>query len=104
MSKNNDIEAIEALHRAKESLSDYNYQTILTGFTVKGVPLEQIKPRENVFTFQAWLAQKRIVMKGEKGVKITTWRKKTIKTDKGPVDKTYPVHPTVFHVSQTKTI
>ncbi len=94
---------IEALQRARSNVSEYNYRTILAGFAEKGVPLENIKPRENVYTLKAWGALKRKVKKGEHGIKIKAWFDKTVETDNGPVKQKVVVYPTVFHVSQTES-
>lgn len=92
----------KALKNAVSQQSTMNYEPIILGFIEKGIPAEDITPRENVFTFNAWKAQGRTVCKGEKGVKIVTW----IKCKKKDSDETYmrPKTTTVFHVSQTKEI
>jgi hypothetical protein len=46
----------EALTRTTTGLSMSNYPTIYGGFTAKGIPESEIKPRENVFTYNAWRA------------------------------------------------
>ncbi len=46
----------EALTKAVSGTSVANYAKIIDGFTRKGIPEEEIKPRENVFTFKAWKA------------------------------------------------
>jgi hypothetical protein len=43
----------EALSRATTGLSMSNYPTIYGGFMEKGIPESEIKPRENVFTYNA---------------------------------------------------
>ena len=63
----------EALSRAKGGQSMTNYPAIYTGFMAKGIPEAEIKPRENVLTFQAWKAVGRCVRKGEHGVKVVTY-------------------------------
>jgi antirestriction protein ArdC len=87
----------EALHRAATGQSLTNYPLILAGFEAKGIPAEQINPRENVFTFNAWRALGRTVRKGEHGVRIVTF----IETEKDGQKARRPWHTTVFHVSQT---
>jgi len=72
----------------------------------KGIAEEDIKPRENVFTYKAWLALNRQVRKGEHGVKISTMRE-VVKTDENTGEQTtvkIGVGSTVFHVSQTDPI
>jgi hypothetical protein len=46
----------EALSRATTGQSLSNYPTIYGGFMEKGIPESEIKPRENVFTYNAWRA------------------------------------------------
>src|SRR5215470_16900118 len=63
----------EALGRAIGNQSTMNYAAIFQGFMEKGIPEDQILPRENVFTYHAWRALGRQVRRGEHGVKVTTW-------------------------------
>jgi hypothetical protein len=42
-----------ALERARTSQALTNYPAIYQGFMAKGIPEADIKPRENVFTFNA---------------------------------------------------
>lgn len=103
----------ESLSRARNCLgSTMNYGPILEGFTAKGIPLEEIEPRVNVFTFNAWLALGRAVRKGEHGVRITVFVPMRVK-DKGTANedgspKVKSVRgvraATVFHISQTDPI
>ena len=46
----------EALARAVSGQSFGNWPAIIDGFMAKGVPEREILPRENVFTYNAWLA------------------------------------------------
>jgi antirestriction protein ArdC len=97
----------EALTRAATGLSVANYPTIYRGFTEKGVPESEIRPRENVFTYRAWRELGRQVRRGEHGVKVFTFvecEKKDEAT--GTVKETYrrPWTTTVFHISQTDPI
>ena len=91
---------IESLQRAKEGTSEANYAAILAGFAAMGIPAEEIQPRENVFTFGAWLAQGRSVKKGQHGVKVATVIEKK-ETDTTRAAK-FRRFTTVFHVSQTE--
>jgi hypothetical protein len=91
-------ESQEALSRATGNVSTMNYLPIVEGFLAKGIPSEEILPRENIFTFKAWIAKGRVVNKGEKGVKVTTFVKDA------KTGKSYPKHTTVFHISQTKEL
>jgi antirestriction factor ArdC-like protein len=96
----------EALSRAVQGQSVANYAPIFQGFMAKGIPETEIKPRENVFTFNAWKALGRVVRRGEHGVKVTTVRQVT-KTDKETgKEESYslPWTTTVFHISQTDSI
>lgn len=96
----------QALSRAQSNLSFANYPAIIEGFLAMGIPLEEIKPRENVLSYAAWRALNRTVKKGEHGVKVTTWidcERKEKQPDGS--DKKVPAKrctsATVFHVSQT---
>lgn len=95
--------AIEALKRAENNSSEANYDVIIDGFVAMGIKEEDIEPRINVFTFNAWKAKGRFVNKGEKGVKVITY----ISIDKKEKDseETKKVkmkrQTTVFHISQT---
>lgn len=103
--RNREIER-EALTKAVSGLSMSNYPPIITGFLAKGIPAEQILPRENVFTYNAWRALGRQVRKGEHGVKCLTFID-TTKEDKRTGEKQESRRPwttTVFHISQTDPI
>lgn len=83
-----------------------NYQAIFDGFAAKGIPLDEIRPRENVFTFDAWRALGRTVRRGEHGVKVITVKNvaKKVEGESGEVTKVpvkKPKTTTVFHISQT---
>src|SRR3989442_16016871 len=103
----------EALSRATSGQSLTNLPAIIHGFISKGIPADEIRPRENVFTYHAWRALGRQVRRGEHGVKVVTFVPMTKKT--GQVDaetgeeKTAQLgkrawNATVFHVSQTDPI
>ena len=96
----------EALARARGNESASNFPAIFAGFAEKGIPEDEIFPRENVFTFNAWRALGRTVKKGEHGVHILTWLVCEKKDDAGEVTETYrrPKSATVFHVTQTKSL
>jgi len=98
----------ESLTRAVSGQSLTNFPAIFQGFAAKGIPESEIKPRENVFTFDAWKALGRVVRRGEHGVKVVTFidcRSKEIDADTGE-RKTIrrPWTTTVFHVSQTEAL
>jgi hypothetical protein len=63
----------EALTRAASGQSVMNYAGIFQGFMAMGIAESDIRPRENVFTFWAWKALGRRVMKGQHGVKACTF-------------------------------
>jgi hypothetical protein len=98
--------AQQALHNATtnqsfaNSLLDIrNYASIIEGLSQMGIPVQDIKPRENVFTFHAWKALNRHVKKGVKGVKVLTWVKYTTKACE---EEMRPKVTYVFHISQTE--
>ena len=97
----------DALHRALTNESLSNYNTIINGFISRGISEDDIKPRENIFTYAAWKALGRQVKKGEHGIKICTFipidsKEKDKKTGE-VVFKTSsrPRMTTVFHITQT---
>lgn len=92
----------QALSRATNSHSFLNYQPIIAGFVSKGIPAEEIRPRENVFTFNAWRALGRTVKRGEHGVKITTWIDATDKKTGEQYKRA--TYTTVFHITQTEEL
>jgi antirestriction protein ArdC len=97
----------EALARATTGLSMSNYPTIYGGFTAKGIPESEIKPRENVFTYNAWRALGRQVRRGEHGVKVLTFidcQKRDEETGQLKERFRRPSSTTVFPVSQTDEI
>ena len=99
----------EAIERARNGQSLANYPAIFEGFTAKGIAEADIKPRENVFTFNAWRALGRTVRRGEHGVKVVTFIScgGKVEVDAASGDETVsatyrkPHITTVFHVSQT---
>jgi antirestriction protein ArdC len=99
----------EALDRARNGLSAINYPTIYSGFVQNGIPAGDIKPRENIFTFNAWKALGRSVKKGEHGVKVVTFidgKGRVVDEATGEKQETraYRRTTTVFHISQTEPI
>src|SRR5207253_8007027 len=92
----------EALTRAVSGQSFSNFPAIFQGFAAKGIPESEIKPRENVFTFDAWKALGRYVRKGEHGVKVVTFidcKSKELDPDTGERKLIRrPWTTTVFHV------
>lgn len=98
--------AIEALDRAENNASETNYETIFNGFMAMGIDKDDIEPRVNVFTFNAWKAKGRFVKKGEKGVKVITYIQVDKKEENS--DEVKKVlkkrQTTVFHISQTSLL
>lgn len=98
----------EALSNARSGQSFSNYPAIYTGFMAKGISESDIRPRENVFTFNAWKALGRVVRKGEKGVMVATIIRTSKEVEKdGKIETVATSRPwatTVFHVSQTDPI
>ena len=94
----------QALQNAVTGQSSMNYEAIIKGFEAKGIPLADIKPRENVFTFNAWKAVGRVVRKGEKGVPVLTWIpiQKLDEETGEVVSSRRSKTTTVFHISQTE--
>lgn len=95
--------AMEALGRAVGRQTAMNYPAIFEGFEATGISGDDIHPRENVFTFNAWRALGRSVAKGAHGVRVLTWieRKQTNKETGEITIGRMPRTTTVFHVSQT---
>ncbi len=93
-----------------------NFLPVIAEFATRGIPQDQIIPKENVFTFTAWKALGRYVRKGEKGVKIAIWKEvpgkksepqfdeneKLIPSNEKDIHSLYCVGATVFHISQTE--
>ena len=98
----------QALARAVSGQSYSNFPAIFQGFAAKGIPESEIRPRENVFTFDAWKAQGRVVRRGEHGVKVLTFietKSKETDQDTGePKIIRRPWSTTVFHISQTEPL
>ena len=103
----------EQLARIQASENESNYPAIIEGFKARGIPVDQIRPRENVLTYRAWQAKGRQVRKGEKSVKIDVWIEYDKKSDDGkpatdpegnPVKGRSRRSVAVFHVSQTDPI
>ncbi len=93
-----------ALDNAVSQSSTRNYSLIFSGFEALGIDENEILPRENIFTYNAWRALGRQVSKGQHGVKICTFVPMS-KTDSDTGEKETFKRPktvTVFHISQTK--
>lgn len=96
----------EALERVRSSISTANFPAIFAGFEAKGIPEDQIEPRVNVFTYDAWKALGRQVRKGEHGVKVCTWIEMSKKDANGEAQSIgrKPRSTSVFHISQTDPV
>src|SRR5262245_57484126 len=104
----------EALDRAASGQSLANWVPIIEGFAAKGIPADDIRPRENVFTYHAWRALGRQVRRGEHGVRVLTFvcvagkSEAPAETDGEPIKPRAgyrrPWSATVFHISQTDPI
>jgi antirestriction protein ArdC len=98
--------AQEALQRAISGQSYSNFPAIFQGFAAMGIPETEVKPRENVFTFEAWKALGRVVRRGEHGVRIVTFiecrRENKLTGEKEAFRR--PWRTTVFHISQTEPL
>ncbi|GEM_PF-1365448 len=98
--------AAQALNNAVTNTSTANYDAIFNGFMEKGINPQDIAPRENVFTYNAWQALGRQVRKGEKGVKVVTvvtTSRKDAATGETEGAK-FLRNTTVFHISQTDPV
>jgi hypothetical protein len=100
------VEQAEALSRAVNGLSLGNYPAIFAGFIAKGISEDAIKPRENIFTYQAWRALGRQVRRGEHGVKVVTFVEMAKENKETGEKQSFrrPWTTTVFHISQTDAI
>ena len=95
-----------ALAKARSGESTCNYRAIFDGFMAMGVAAEEIVPRANVLTFHAWKALGRCVIKGQHGVKVTTFVqvRKTEADTSETTGRSMPRVTTVFHISQTEEL
>jgi hypothetical protein len=108
--------AADALARIQASENEANYPAVISAFVARGIPAEQVLPRENVFTYRAWQAKGRQVKRGEKSVKIDVWIEYDKKGEKGengapatgpdgrPERGRARRSVAVFHISQTEPI
>ena len=97
----------EAYARATTGRTCDNDMLVILAFESRGI--SDVRPRENVFTYRAWQHVGRQVLKGEKGVQVTTWipcsrKERTADGSEKTVEFCRPKTATVFHVSQTKAI
>ena len=68
------ISAAELISKMDEKMDERtdteNCDFVVKEFSNRGIPVDEIKPKENVFTFGKWIKRGRSVRKGETGVKI----------------------------------
>jgi hypothetical protein len=88
----------DALVRAREGNSHFNDARIMAGFSKLGIAVKPEDIRENILTFDGWLALGKVVKKGQHGVSIIVFRR-----DK-KTGRTQPGWARVFHVSQVETL
>lgn len=81
----------ETVAKAERGNSAVNDTLVMAAFEARGIIAT---PRVDVFTFNAWLSKGRVVRKGEKGVKITTFFERKDGSKQ-------PRSVAVFHISQT---
>jgi N-terminal domain of anti-restriction factor ArdC len=96
----------QALAKARGGESTCNYRAITDGFLALGIAEGDIQPRDNVLTFNAWKALGRVVVKGQHGVRVTTFVP-VVQKDADREDgkrRNMPRMTTVFHISQTKPL
>lgn len=91
--------AQQALERAVNSSSEENDRLVIAAFRERGLPEQEIRPRENVLTFTAWKAKGRVVKRGEKGVAVPTLVEYQDEASGQP--KKVWSNAWVFHESQT---
>lgn len=95
---------LESVRRAQSSVSIPNDVIVIQYFSAKGVLPAEIRPRENVFTFNGWKALGRFVRKGEHGCALATIATR-VETDQETGEETITgrrVTTYVFHISQTE--
>ncbi len=98
-----------ALQRIQSMQFSGNDVLVIQAFADAGIDPEQIDPRNNVLTFNAWKALNRRVAKGAISVRVTVWIPVGEKADDGKTEdadkpKRTGMRPTMarlFHVSQT---
>jgi len=103
----------EALSRARGNFSMANFGQVIAEFAARGIPADEIHPKDNVFTFHAWRALGRTVRRGEHGVKLTTFaplppskreREEAAAAGRVADGRCRPVTSVVFHISQTEPL
>lgn len=94
----------EALARIRSGFSK-NDQAVIIAFAEAGIDPDQITPRQNVLTFDAWKAAGRQVAKGATSLRIEVWvprkGKKTEEDDEKKGGALMRRTARLFHESQT---
>jgi len=93
-----EIQSAERAARSKTKGED----KVIAYFKALGIAEEDIQPRVNTKTFEAWKKEGRIVQKGQHGCQLTVFKKflKKLK-DGSEKEVTAPYYYRVFHISQT---
>jgi len=95
-----------ALERARDTRSVRNYLTIFQGFRAMDIPMDDILPRQNVFTYNAWQQLGYQVTRGSTGVRVQTWIRASRPTTDATTGETVrvggliPKWTSVFHQTQ----
>ena len=91
---------LKTIDRARSNQGSANNLLVISHF--KNLGLEDVQPRINVFTYNAWLALGRKVKKGEKGCRITVF---CDDYDNDPETSKRRIYSTtLFHITQTELI
>ena len=99
----------ERIARIKAGFSQNDVLAIMA-FADAGIDPDDITPRENVFTFNAWKDVGRQVAKGANGIPVTVWVPKKGKGKDAPAPTVdgkpspgsmFPKTTRLFHISQT---
>lgn len=104
MHESQTVRCRSSLANAVAGRSTANYSAIVEGFAEKGIPADTVRPRENVFTINAWGALGRRVRDGETGIVVVTYVGCKGKRGGGSAGGVRPVRAQLFHESQTEAI
>ncbi len=106
---------LQALGRARLQESEQNDDAVREACLAAGIPADDIIPRENVLTYNAWQAAGRQVQRGQKAIKCTIFlpiRPKDIDLEAPPPapgenaerQRFRKATISLFHISQTDEI
>lgn len=105
MQKPNVARCRKSLDNAVSRSSSSNYPAIIDGFAAMGIPAEKVFPRENVFTFNAWIALGRQVCEGAQAVVVLTYVGcRGGRAKAGAAGRVRPVLTQLYHISQTAPV